>query len=105
MNWLAKIIEYALVLAVIAAGVWFGAPAIWGHIQAGQQALVTAHAQAGAISSDTASANRAQTNCSAELNHAADAFKAIAKASQVQPAAVGQGQPLITADQIRAMIQ
>lgn len=85
--------------------VYFGGPALWRHIQEGEAAKVTAHAQAGALAADTTAANRAQASCSTEVAHAMDAAKAIARASQVQPLGTDKQQPLITADQIKAMIQ
>jgi hypothetical protein len=101
----AKIIEYVILLAVIAAGVWFGGPRIWAHIQEGEAAKVTAKAQASALAADTQAANRQQASCSAEVAHALDAAKAISRASAIQhPASADAPRPMIT-DQIKAAMQ
>jgi hypothetical protein len=108
-KFLEHLIMSVISLAVICGGVYllavYALPAAWRSFQAGEAAKVTAHAQSGALAADTTAANRAQASCSAEVAHAMDAAKAIAKASQPQPVAAGQPQPLIGADQIKAMIQ
>jgi hypothetical protein len=106
---MAKFLEHVIAalawVAVIAAGVWFGLPAIYAHSQAGEAAKATAHAQAGALDADRQAANLAQASCSTEVAHAMDAAKAIAKAAQPLPVEAGRTQPLVTAQQIKAMIQ
>lgn len=108
-EFVSHLIKWMIGMAVVCGAVYFCGPIIWAHawayIQAGETAKATAHAQAGALSADTTAANRQQASCSTEVAHAMDAAKAIAKASQPQVQAVGQAQPLITADQIKAMIQ
>jgi hypothetical protein len=108
-----KFLEHLIIglawVAVIGAGAYFGGPIIWAHawsaIQAGEAAKVTAHAQAGALAADTTAANRQQQSCSAEIAAAGRSAAAVAAASRPVPAAAGQPQPLITADQIRAIMQ
>jgi hypothetical protein len=96
-------------VGVICAGLYllavFAVPAAWRSFQAGEAAKVTAHAQAGALAADATAANRQQANCSSELAHAADAFKAIAKASQPHIVEAGKPQPLIGVDQLNGAIQ
>jgi hypothetical protein len=103
-----RFIEWLILVAVLAAGCWYGAPAVfsrgWSAVQAGEAAKVTAHAQAGALAADTTAANRAQASCTAEIARTQRADAAIAKAAQPVVAQAGQPQPLITEAQINAML-
>jgi hypothetical protein len=95
---MAKFLEHVIIglawVCVIAAGAYFGGPRIWAHIQEGEAAKVTAHAQAGALAADTQAANRQQASCSAEVAHALDAAKAISRASAIQhPASADAPRP------------
>jgi hypothetical protein len=92
-------------IGVIAAGAWFAAPAIWRHLSLAEQAIHTVAAEEGARRAETEAANRSQSACSAQVAQAMDAGRAVAKAAQPRAAEPGRPQPLITADQIQAMIQ
>ena len=110
---MAKFLEHIVIglawVAVIGAGAYFGGPLIWSHfwgsIQSGDQAKVALQAEGTARSAEIKAANTAQASCSTEVAHAMDAAKAIAAASKPQTVAQGQPRPMITADQIRAMMQ
>jgi hypothetical protein len=106
---MGKFLEHVIAalawIGVIAAGVWFGAPLIWSHLMAAEQAVQAVKAQEGARAAETQAASRAQTACSAEVVHAMDAAKAIARAAQPQPIEAGKPRPMIGADQIKAMTQ
>lgn len=91
-------------IALIGAVIWFGGPKIWAHFQAAEAAVHTVQVQQNALQADTASANRKQVDCTAEIKASVKAGAAIAKLSQPVTNAAGE-QKLITADQIEDAIQ
>ena len=66
---------------------------------------MTVKVQASALSADTTAASRAQKSCADEIAASGRAQAAIAAVSRPAPAVAGQSRPMITADQIKAMIQ
>jgi hypothetical protein len=106
-----KFLEHLLIsiiwVGVISAGCWavavYAIPTMWRGIEAGQQAIVTARAQAGALASDAVSANRSQRSCTDEIKASMAAGAAIAKAAQPQPVPAGEPRKMVTAADLSAI--
>jgi len=100
------VISSLVMLALIAAGVWFGGPMVWQHVLDAENARKTVAVQQVAIKADAQSAQDARTACSAEIAASVQAGAAIARVARpVAAPAAHQPQPMLTAKDIQDAIR
>lgn len=84
-KFLEAVISSLVLLALLAAGVWFGGPAIFKHLAESEAARGTVKVQAQALDADAASISQRQAECAAQAHSSLKAGVVIQRLSQPAP--------------------